>query len=167
MQIVNLGILLDAIASYEMFSRTCQDAFDDVLVEMTRRGGSKTTPRELGLIESVKKASERVPEMFNELLERLEPFRETARFANTFGPLAERTSASDWIERLLEHHIVIQRKKPPAGKSPWFERFDDGGAIIRPLYRREQPGRGDDSYLHAYRTGSLYTFARDLRMIPA
>jgi len=164
---VNLGILLDAILSYEMFSRICQDAFDDVLVEMTRRNGSKTSPGELGLIASVKKASERVPEMFNELLERLEPFRETARFANTFAPLAERTSAADWVERLLDHHIVTQRKKPPAGKSPWFERFDDGGTIIRPLYRKEQPGRGDDSYLHAYRTRSLYTFARDLRMIPA
>ena len=32
-------------------------AFDDVLVEMTRRGGSKVTPRELALIESVNVAS--------------------------------------------------------------------------------------------------------------
>lgn len=163
----DLGILLDAIGSYETFSRACQDAFDDALVEMTRRSGSKTTPRELGLIESVKKASERVPEMFNQLLERLEPFRETARFANTFAPLAERLSAPDWAERLLDHHVLTQRKKPPAGKSPWFGRFDDGGAVIRPLYRREQHSRGDDRYLHAYRTRSLYTFARDLRMIPA
>jgi hypothetical protein len=161
-----LGILLDAISTYEMFSRTCQDAFDDVLVEMTRRGGNKVTPRELGRIETVKMASKRVPEIFNELLERLEPFRETARFADTFGPLAERTDAASWSDRLLAHHVATQRKKPPVGKSPWFERFDDGGVIIRPLYRRELPGRGDDSYVHAYRTGPLYTFARDLHMIP-
>lgn len=163
---LELGALLDAIASYEMFSRTCQDAFDDVLVEMTRRGGSKVTPRELGRIETVKMASKRVPEIFNELLERLEPFRETARFADTFAPLAERTDAASWAERLLGHHVATQRKKPPVGKSPWFERFDDGGAIIRPLYRRDLPGRRDESYLHAYRTGSLYTFARDLHLLP-
>jgi hypothetical protein len=162
-----LGLLLDAITSYESFSRTCQDVFDDMLVEMTRRGGSKVTPRELACSESVKKASKRVPEMFNELLERLEPFRETVRFADTFAPLAERTDASSWADRLLSHHIAIQRKKPPLGKSPWFERFDDGGVIIRPLYRREQPGRHDDSYLHAYRTVPLYTFARDLHLIAA
>jgi hypothetical protein len=161
-----LGALLDAIASYEMFSRTCQDAFDDVLVEMTRRGGSKVTPLELGRIETVKMASKRVPEMFNELLERLEPFRETARFADAFAPLAERTDTASWAERLLGHHVATQRKKPPVGKSPWFERFDDGAAIIRPLYRRDLPGRRDDSYLHAYRTNSLYTFARDLHLLP-
>ena len=132
-----LGILLDAIVSYEMFSRTCQDAFDDVLVEMTRLGGTKVTPRELGSIETVKIASKRLPEIFNELLERLEPFRETGRFADNFAPLAERTDAASWVERLLGHHVATQRKKPPVGKSPWFERFDDGGVIIRPLYRRE------------------------------
>jgi hypothetical protein len=104
--------------------------------------------------------------MFNELLERLEPFRETARFADTFGTLAERTDPASWSDRLLGHHLATQRKKPPLGKSPWFERFDDGGVIIRPLYRRDQPSRGDDSYLHAYRTGPLYTFASDLRLIP-
>jgi hypothetical protein len=146
-----LGVLLDAISTYEMFSRTCQDAFDDVLVEMTRCGGNKVTPRELGRIETVQIASKRAPEMFNELLERLEPFRETARFADTFGSLAERTDAASWSDRLLGHHVATQRKKPPVGKSPWFERFDGGGVIIRPLYRRERPGRGDDNYLHAYR----------------
>lgn len=161
-----LGALLDAIASYETFSRTCQDAFDDVLVEMTRRGGSKVTPRELGHLETVKVASEKVPEMFSELLDRLEPFRETARFADTFAPLAERTDAASWADRLLGHHVATQRKKPPVGKSPWFERFDDGGVIIRPLYRRDQPGRHDDSYVHAYRTASLYSFARDLHLFP-
>ena len=144
---------MDAIESYEMFARICQDAFDDVLVEMTRRGGSKVTPRELGRIETVKVASKRAPEIFGELLERLEPFRETARFADTFAPLAERTDAASWADRLLGHHIVTQRKKPPIGKSPWFERFDDGGVVIRPLYRRELPGRRDDSYVHAYQIG--------------
>jgi hypothetical protein len=160
-----LRILLAAIASYEMFSRTCQDAFDDVLVEMTRRGGSKVTPRELGLIETVKIACKRMPEMFNEVLERLEPFRETARFNDTFAPLAERTDDASWVDRLLGHHVATQRRKPPGGKSPWFESFDDGSTIIRPLYRREQPSRRDDSYLHAYRTRPLYSFACDLQLI--
>jgi hypothetical protein len=161
-----LRVLLDAIESYETFARICQDAFDDVLVEMTRRGGSKVTSRELGRVETVKIASKRVPEIFGELLEKLESFHETARFADTFASLAERTDAASWAGRLLDHHIVTQRKKPPIGKSPWFERFDDGGAVIRPLYRREQPSRRDNSYVHAYRTGPLHTFARDLRLIP-
>ena len=34
--------LLDAINSFELFSRLCQDAFQDCLREMTRQAGSKT-----------------------------------------------------------------------------------------------------------------------------
>ena len=157
--------LLDAISIYETFSRICQDAFDDVLVEMTRRGGTKVKPKDLAEIETVKNASKKVPDMFNELLDKLEPFQETARFASTFAPLAERTEVTSWVDRLLCHHIATQRKKPPIGKSPWFERFDDGGVIIRPLYRREKSSRRDNEYLHAYRTYSLYTFASDLHLI--
>jgi hypothetical protein len=165
-----LGALLDAISSYEAFSRTCQDAFDDVLVELTRCGGRKVTPKELSRIDSVKAASKRVPEMFGELLTRLtrlEPFRETARFAESFASFAERTDAAGWVDQMLRHHETTQRKKPPLGKSPWVERYDDGSAIIRPLYRREVPGRHDDSYLHGYRTWPLHSFARDLRLISA
>jgi len=162
-----LAVLLDAISSYEAFSRTCQDAFDDVLVELTRCGGRKVTPKELSRIDSVKAASKRVPDMFGELLTRLELFGETVRFAEAFASLAERTDAAGWVDQLLRHHETTQRKKPPLGKSPWFERYDDGSAIIRPLYRREEPGRHDDSYLHGYRTWPLHSFARDLRLISA
>ncbi len=162
-----LGALLDAILSYETFSRMCQDAFDDVLVELTRCGGRKASPKELSRIDSVKAASKQLPEMFGELLARLEPYRETARFAETFASLAERTDAASWVDQLLRHHETTQRKKPPLGKSPWFERYEDGSAIIRPLYRREEPGSHDDSYVHRYRTWPLHSFARDLRLIPA
>jgi hypothetical protein len=164
-----LSSILEAIATYELFSRICQDAFDDVLVMMTRNGGRKATPTELGRIDTVKSASTKIPQLFNELLEQLEPFRETSRFSNAFAALAERTESADWADRLLDHHVSVQQRKAPIGigKSPWFERFDDGSAIIRPLYRRDQPSRRDESYLHAYRTWSLYSFASDLRMFAA
>jgi hypothetical protein len=162
-----LGALLDAIAIYETFARLCQDAFDDALFEMTRSGSRKTTPRDLARLQSVQAAARRIPELSGEVLEKLPPARERARFAETFAALAERGSAVDWAERLLLHHLRIQRQKPPAGKSPWFERYDDGGVLIRPLYRRERGGAGDsDRYVHAYRTKSLYSFAHDLQMFP-
>jgi hypothetical protein len=163
----DLASLLRAISAYETFSRLCQDAFVDVLVEMTRRGGCKVTTRELGKLEGVKRASEKIPAVFGEVIERLEPFRETARFTQTFAPLAERMDPASWVDRLLGHHVNTQRHKPPAGKSPWLERFDDGSAIIRPLYRKEEPGSHDDSYVHGYRTRSLYSFAYDLNLFSA
>jgi hypothetical protein len=157
--------LLDAIASYEVFARLCQDAFDDSLCEMTRQGGKKTSPSKIGRLSSVQLASSRVPEIFGDVLEKLEPFGEAARFRDMFGSLAERGDATSWAERLAEHHRKTQRLKPPDGKNPWFERFDDGSYMIRPLYRRDEGGRHDDSYVHAYRTGSLWSFAHDLKLV--
>jgi hypothetical protein len=159
-----LRLLLDAISSYEDFSRLCQDAFDDVLCEMTRQRG-KTSPDQLGRLRSAKLASRRVPEIFSEVIERLEPFGEAPRFREMFGSLSERDEPASWVSRLAEHHRKTQRLKPPDGKNPWFERFDDGKYIIRPLYRRDDGGRHDDSYVHAYRTGSLWSFAHDLRLV--
>ena len=158
-----LRLLLDAIASYERFARLCQDAFDDCLCEMTRKLG-KTTPGELSRLASVRLASGRVPEFFGEVMDKLEPYGQSVPFRDKFVNLSERLGAAEWVSRLAEHHGQTQRLKPPDGKNPWFERFDDGSFIIRPLYRRENGGSHDDSYVHAYRTQSLWSFANDLRL---
>jgi len=159
-----LSQLLRAIDWYERFARLCQDAFDDCLCEMTRKRG-KTSPVELGRLRAVKLARERVPEIFNDVMERLEPFGQSARLQGMFGDLTERCAAEEWATRLMEHHRRIQRLKPPDGKNPWIERFDDGGFVVRPLYRRDEPGQRDAGYQHAYRTFSLWSFAQDLRLI--
>lgn len=159
-----LGSLLAAISAYETFSILCQDAFDDCLLELTRRSG-KTAPSSLAGLAGVKQASMRIPDLFPEVVEKLEPFGESIRFSETFQSLAEKTSATEWVERLAEYHRANQKRKLPDGKNPWFERFDDGSLIIRPLYRRHEGGKHDDSYLHAYRTGALWSFAADLKLI--
>jgi hypothetical protein len=156
-----LRLLLDAIEAYEEFARLITDAFLDCLCEMTRKAG-KTSPSVLGKLQNVQRAAERVPEIFDEVAMRLEPFGESIRFCHAFSPLSERTHAAVWIESLLEHHRKNQKQKPPAGKNSWFEKFDDGSVIIRPLYRRDKPGIGGDGYVHTYRTGSLWSFAWDL-----
>jgi hypothetical protein len=157
--------LLDAINSFELFSRLCQDAFQDCLREMTRQAGSKTPLVALARLRSVQSASKRVPELFGEALTRLEAVGESVRFSEMFTSLAERGSPLEWVERLLDHHRITQRRKPPNGKSPWFERFDDGGVIIRPDYRTDKAGTHDDGYVHLFRTPSLWQFANDLRLV--
>jgi hypothetical protein len=161
-----LSLLLAAITAYETFARLCLDAFDDMLVELTRTS-AKTSPKSLAALPSMKLASQRVPELFGEVMAKLEPFDQVPRFVQSFATLAERGSAVEWVERLAEHHRRVQRSKPPDGKNAWFERFDDGSFIIRPLYRRDEGGRHDESYVHAYRTGALASFAKDLQLTPA
>ena len=109
----DLRRLLDAIAAYETFSRLCHDAFQDCLLEMTRQGGKKTSPSTLAALESVRTASQKVPEIFGEVAASLEPVDKEARFHETFASLAEHGGEQDWVERLLEHHRKTQRQKPP------------------------------------------------------
>jgi hypothetical protein len=159
-----LNQLLAAIASYELFARLCQDAFDDSIFAMTRRR-NKTSPRDLASLPSVQLAAKRIPEIFGSLLELLNPLGLSNRVQETFGTLAEKSSYSVWAECLAEHHHRIQHNKPPEGKNAWFERFDDGSFIIRPIYRRDSPGRNNGSYVHPYRTEPLSSFMTDLKLL--
>lgn len=157
--------LLDAIDAFEAFSRLCQDAFQDSLVELTRQGARKSSPKLLAGLPSVRDAARCVPEAFAEAAEKLALVDEAVRFNEPFAGLAEIVKAEEWVERLFEHHCAIQRRKPPHGKQPWIERFDDGSLIIRPLYRTDVPGVQDESYVHRFRVRSLWQFALDLNLV--
>ena len=159
-----LSELLDAISSYEQFCRLLQDAFDDCRFRMSspQRRYSST---ELTDLDGVVRAVQQVPSIFMEVADRLSTFGESSRFIKSFESLAERGSARDWTERLFEHHRRIQLDKPPAGKAPWFDHFDDGTRLLRIKYLRREGGRNDDAYVQAYRTRSLWSFACDLGMV--
>ncbi|MCA9208369.1 MAG: hypothetical protein KDA55_08450 [Planctomycetales bacterium] len=156
--------LLEAISIYEDFCRLLQDAFDDCLCRLSQ-DQRRIQPSELAGLVGVKQAAKRVPEIFGEVSERLSLFGDKVRFQEAFSSLAERLPPVDWVERLMKHHCEIQRGKPPEGKAPWFDRFDDGSCMIRTGYVRKTGGRHDDNYVHAYRTKSLWSFARDLGLV--
>lgn len=162
----DLAVLLDAIKVYEKFSRLLQDAFDDCLLLMTRKAG-KTLPSELTQSPCVSTAAREMSTMFATVSDLLQPFGESVRFEENFADFAYKEDSVHWVSTLLEHHCRTQANKPPNGKAPWFERFDDGSAVVRPGYRREKGGKGDRSYLHAYRTTPLWSFACDLGLVEA
>jgi hypothetical protein len=153
--------LLEAIEAYELFCRLLQDAFDDCLhhLSMTR---SKGQPAELAELAGVRRAAQEAPALHPEVAERLEPYDLVHRLEEGPGVLGQELAPRDWVEALMDHHRRVQAQKPPQGKAPWLDRFDDGGYMVRPLYLRDQGGRHDDEYLHGYRTGSLASFLQDL-----
>ncbi len=159
-----LKALLDAVQTYESFARLCQDALDDILYELSR-GMSKVTPSQLAKLDGPARACKRVPKLFEYVAEKLASFGESDRFCSSFSSLGERAGSVTWTERLLAHHDTIQSKKPPAGKSRWFERCSDDSVVIRPPYARSTGGQHNDKYVSPYRTSSLYSFARDLGLL--
>lgn len=160
----DLKELLYAIKKYEKFSRLLEDAFFDCLYCMSRTR-AKTPLKDMLDFPSAKRAFKRVSKLYNELLEILSGFNETSRFETVFADVADAGTLSDWGSALLEHHITVQNKKPPNGKAPWFERFDDGNYIIRPGYLRSEGGLNNDEYVHAFRVNPLWSFASDLHMV--
>ncbi len=156
--------LLETIEIYERFSRLLQDAFEDCLEVMTEKRG----PAGLEILsktEGCRKACQQVPEIFQEISDRLGQYELALRFADSFGSLSEKSGAEDWTRVMLEHHIKVQRRKPPNGKNPWFERMDDGSVVVRAGYRRDEGGRHNGSYVNAYRTRPLLSFLTDLKMV--
>ena len=136
---------------------------DDCLTTMTEKRGKISAP-ELSKTNGCMEACKNVPKIFEEVADRLLPYQQSDNFEESFGALSISTNSEEWTNTLLEHHIKTQRRKPPNGKNPWFERFDDGAVVIRPGYRRTEGGRFDDSYVHAYRTKPLRSFISDLGM---
>ncbi|PKN67826.1 MAG: hypothetical protein CVU57_01025 [Deltaproteobacteria bacterium HGW-Deltaproteobacteria-15] len=160
----DLRSLLKAIQAYERFARLLQDAFEDCLYEMTKTRG-KTSPADLSKRAGVQKASQLLPDLFPAVADLLSPFGETYRFQEQFAEVSARGSAETWVVSLIDHHRRIQMQKPPNGKNPWFERFDDGSVVIRPGYLRYEGGSHDGRYVNAYRTRPLWSFIKDLGMV--
>ncbi len=100
-----------------------------------------------------------------ELIARLEPYEESLRLQEQFFDIAQMLPPAEWAECLMDHHRRIQANKPPNGKAPWIERFDDGTYMIRTMYRVENGGRHDREYVHTYRTVPLWSFAIDLGLV--
>ena len=160
--------LLRAIDRYESFSRLLQDAFDECLYEITSHNqrAKRVSITDLGELPCVKRACKQVPRIFVGVEESLSAFDTAAiDFRTLFSPLAERQSSRQWVQGLMDHHRRVQKGKPPEGKQPWVEFFDDHTFRCRPLYLREKPPRNDGSYVHLFRTNPLWSFASDLRML--
>ncbi|MCF7962628.1 MAG: hypothetical protein K9M08_17960 [Pirellula sp.] len=160
----SLVVLLTAIGAYERFCRYLQTALDECLAYMAHHT-QRIKLQELADLRGVKTAAKILPTIFPETIDALSAEGLDSRFSITFDRFSETMDPMSWIEGLLEFHVKVQRGKPPAGKMPWFDRFDDGTYLIRPGYVREYQPRHDDAYVHAYRTHSLWSFAHDLKLI--
>jgi len=161
---VGLKELLQAVDAYERFARLLQDAFDDCLFIMSSQK-SRSPAAALAESKLVRKAAAEIPEAFGNAADLLSSVEESPRFLQAFQFVAEKQPTKDWVQLLLEHHRKVQLAKPPNGKLPWVERFDDGSYIIRPGYLRDRGGLGDDSYVHMYRLGTLWSFSSDLGLV--
>ena len=161
----SLQQLLQGISSYEEFARLLQNAFEECLYKLNDsckplKPGELT--EETG---AIKCAFTKIPNTYKEAAQYLEPLNERGRFEQTFSALANVDNQKHWLEALFNHHYQTQSRKPPAGKNPWLDRFDDGSFAVRAAYSRDKSVLGNNQYVHYYRTRPLVSFARALGML--
>ena len=158
-----LRIRLDAIEAYERVCRPLQEAWDHLRYLSTARRPSLLRAEDvaehprLGLLASL------LPETIQRTRDILS-LHPTA--ATEFDHLArvfeEVRTAADLFHILWDHHRTVQKGKPPEGKRPWFEEAQDGGLIIRPLYRVEEAPPAREEFVHPYRLFAVASFVDDL-----
>ena len=158
--------LLEAIQTYEMFSRTLTNALESVLYRLSSQS-NKATREELERLAEIKYAATSIPEQYLRCAEMLTKVKEESFFQSTFGRFNNLMTSSEFVEALLDHHQAIQKKKPPFGKMPWLDRYQQTTIILRPVYTRKKTLVKNDpnAYVYFYRSSSLLSFLKDLRKL--
>jgi hypothetical protein len=152
------------IQCYERFARVLHDAFEACRYEITRtRRGVQ--PAVLAYLPPVVKAAQALPDAYVTVAESLPDFARRARFESVFQMVAQQRSAADLVVAIYEHHLRIQKAKPPEGKAPWLERHYDGSLLIRPEYQLEKEPKPNAEFVNPYRLQPLWNFACDLGQV--
>lgn len=156
-----MKFILKTIQLYEEFSRLLSDAFDHILFASSNVSRSVKI-NELVSLPSVVLATKRLPEIKDRLEDGLQKYGLGSKFDVFKNVFQSANNAEEWINALLEHHQLHQQSKPPNGKMPFFNSFDDGSIITRPGHRPKNKPENNNNYVHAYRLSSLWSFLVDL-----
>lgn len=155
--------LLLAIQAYEKICRLLYNAFYEILQWMEGHQ-SKGNISQLAVLPHVKKAIKKLPASFSEADSLLEPFTyEAGLFLDNFYQLRESYEPDEWVRLLFEHHIKVQRNKPPNGKAPWILEHSHDSYLLNTILA--SGAELNDEYVHQYRTYTLHSFMIDLGKI--
>ena len=160
--------LVVTIQAFERLARSLTDAWQEALWQMTRTTRALSA-QDLAAGEAIKACAKDGKLFLADAIRELgvvDP-AQRLRAERTLSWLGESSDPAVFATNLLQHHIRIQKAKPPAGKRAWFDLMNDGLAAVRPAYRRDEFERQPDWYVHQYRTQPLWSFAHDLSRVPA
>jgi hypothetical protein len=157
-----LSIRLDAIDAYEAVCELLECA----LYCMCYISTAQTSPVDPGTLSDpvLEQASRALPDAVRRAEERLAELSEPllAQFATLAAPFAHRLSMGDFIQALIDRHELVQERKPPRGKAPWFVPFPEGLRVRPPYFLYDKP-EIQQHYVHPYRVYALATFLLDLK----
>jgi hypothetical protein len=159
-----LAIIIKAIQAYEQFSRTLTNAFESILYKLSVLN-NKGKIADLQSLSELIYAATNTTDQYIKCIEALAAVKENENFQTVFGRFGNKLTVAEFIESLIDHHLFIQKRKPPTGKLPWVEPYQKDMVILRPSYSRKHSlvKKDPNEYVYYYRSNSLYSFMIDLR----
>ncbi len=156
---------LRVIMAYENFGTLLERAFDWLRWLSSQAGAQSLPPAEFAARPEVQTIAAAVPGRLQTAERALDeaPPQAQCEFAKLAPDFTAAVDAKTLYETLLHRHAEVEAARPPDGKRSWFERAADGGAMVRPPYRLDEPPRTDDGWGRPYRLGTVASFCRDLR----
>ncbi|MCO5143897.1 MAG: hypothetical protein M9962_12470 [Oligoflexia bacterium] len=165
----NLKQTLDVILCYERFARSLNDIFYDALVELSENSIGLTSKEIAERIELKNKDfSAQLHRHYGDAYKAIHAHSDiniSTRF-DIFVKFEQVFTASDCIDAVLTHHLLIQQNKSTGAKNPWV--FDvQGRWMVRASYAHRDQSAHDDSLVNLYRLGVLRLFYEDIGLINA
>lgn len=165
----DLRARVDAILRYEAVATRLESVLFEWQWLSTLNGLTPTTADQVGRSDVVRTAAAGLPGAISAAraaLDRLDPVALTS-----FDALAAELDGAhrpvELAELVMAHHEVIQSKKPPHGKRPWFEPASAGsseGVVVRSNYRLDEPPPSTfDHFGRPYRVAAFMSMLRELR----
>lgn len=152
--------VLDAVDAYESCATLIDHSFRLILATATAHAGAFTV-KQAAEFEQIREAAVKTPRLASRALDALAHYDETlAHDAQApLGAFAETNGATSFVELLLERHRLTQEAK---GKRMWIDPVN-GVWIVRPPYRRQDPGLTGEGWLHPMRIQTLISFLEKTR----
>lgn len=151
---------LTAIKRYERVCRLLMDAFNEIRFEA--RADRDIKAGDLARGPCVVKAQKELPGLAGGLQDALSCVSQAHRAEKVFALMEPAADAGEWAVKLVQHHMENQHRKPPNGKLPWIDCFDNGRLVTRPGYACDESVKPGRDYVHSYRFHPLKSFAMDL-----
>lgn len=155
--------LVSAAQCYERLTRHVHDAWEESLYRLTeeRRAMSAAELSESEAVRALAREGARLFESAVPELGVVDP-KLRVRAEGAFNWLGESQDPVAVMERLLAHHVSVQRRKSHAGKRPWLDQLGDGRVAVRPGYTRDSFTARPHEYVNSYRALPLWNFASQL-----
>jgi len=167
---LQVQVRMQLVVDFENFARDLTWAFAQYRYLASHAMGGVPGPSALQASDVIATVAGQIGKRYQTVVNRMQQAMDVgvdpslvSKFSESFGPFAEVSSPSEFIELLMTHHTSIQRNKAPNGKRAWLEDVSQGWAV-RPLFSVTEKPERLVTFVHPYRLRAIANFLEDIHV---